>query len=271
VSHTPAHDTACVTHLRTTPIKGFAIRESSSVFLAVDEGIAGDRAFFLVDAAGKLLSATRTAHFLRYWASFDPSSEVLAIGCGAETLLQEHVVAGKAARAHFFAERYASGQIVQGPWSQFLSEIAREPVPLVRATGPLGGFDVHPVSLLSGASVRALTDDTADEPLDSRRFRMTITVEGVPAFTEDAWLGKALRIGHSVVRMTSPIRRCARSAEGSGWRRGTPERVATHQGGARHDDHLPRSRSSPGCLRRCPTERARPGGRQRAPRRVMIH
>jgi uncharacterized protein YcbX len=209
VSHTPAHGTACVTHLRTTPIKGFAIRESSSVFLAVDEGIAGDRAFFLVDAAGKLLSATRTAHFLRYWASFDPSSEVLAIGCGAETLLQEQVVAGKAARVHFFAERYASGQIVQGPWSQFLSEIAREPVQLVRATGPLGGFDVHPVSLLSGASVRALTDDTADEPLDSRRFRMTITVEGVPAFTEDAWLGKALRIGHAVVRMTSPIRRCA--------------------------------------------------------------
>jgi uncharacterized protein len=185
------------------------MRESSGVFLAVDEGVAGDRAFFLMDAADKLISATRTACFLPYWASFDPRSDVLAIGRGAETLLEERVVAEEMARAHFFAERYARGRIVRGPWNRFLSELAGEPVRLVRATGPLGGFDVHPVSLLSGASVRALTEDTPARPLDSRRFRMTVTVDGVPAFTEDAWRGKALRIGDAVVRVTSPIRRCA--------------------------------------------------------------
>jgi uncharacterized protein YcbX len=209
VSDTPAHDAACVTHLRVTPIKGFTMRESSRVFLAVDEGVAGDRAFFVMDAADTLLSATRTACFLPYWASFDPRSEVLAIGRGAGTLLEERAVGDEPARAHFFAARYASGRIVQGPWNRFLSEIAGEPVRLVRATGSLGGFDVHPVSLLSDASVRALTDDRPDEVLDSRRFRMTITVEGVPAFTEDAWLGEAVRIGDSVVRVTSPVRRCA--------------------------------------------------------------
>jgi uncharacterized protein YcbX len=205
VSHTPAY----VTDLRTTPIKGFAMQESPSVFVAVDEGVAGDRAFFLMDAAGRLLSATRTACFLPYWASFDPRAEVLAIGRGAETLLEERVVAGEAVRAHFFAERHASGRVVRGPWDRVLSEIAGGPVRLVRATGALGGFDVHPVSLLSGASVRALTDGTVDAPLDGRRFRMTITVEGVSAFTEDTWLGQALRIGDCVVRVRSPIRRCA--------------------------------------------------------------
>jgi uncharacterized protein YcbX len=185
------------------------MRESPSVFLAVDEGVAGDRSFFPMDAAGKLLSATRTACFLRYWAWFDPRSEVLAIGRDAETLIEERVVAGQEARGHFFRDRYASGRIVQGPWTRFLSEIAGEPVRLVRATGALGGFDVHPVSLLAAASVRALTDDSPDEPLDGRRFRMTVTVEGVPAFTEDRWLGEALRIGDAVVRLTSPVRRCA--------------------------------------------------------------
>ena len=209
MSVSTVHDATRVTHLRVTPIKGFAMRESSSVFLAVDEGVAGDRAFFLMDAADRLLSATRTACFLPYWAAFDPRSEVLAVGSGAETLVQERVVAEETVRAHFFAERYASGRVVQGPWSRFLSEIAGDPVRLVRATGPLGGFDVHPVSLLSGASVRALTDDARDEPLDSRRFRMTISIEGVPAFTEDAWLGQALHIGSSVVRVTSSVRRCA--------------------------------------------------------------
>ena len=200
---------AQVTHLRTTPIKGFTIRESSRVFLSVDEGVAGDRAFFMADSAGKLLSATRTACFLPYWASFDPRTDVLAIGLGAETVLEERVLAGEPVRAHFFGDRYASGLAVEGPWNRFLSETAGEPVRLVRATGPLGGFDLHPVSLLSGASVRALTDDTRDEPLDSRRFRMTITIDGVPAFTEDAWLGRELRIGDAVVRVTSLVRRCA--------------------------------------------------------------
>jgi uncharacterized protein len=185
------------------------MRETSRVFLRVDGGVEGDRAFFLMDEPGRLLSATRTACFLSYWASFDPRSQVLAIGRGAETLLEERVVAEEAARAHFFAERYASGLLVQGPWNGLLSEIAGEPVRLVRATGSLGGFDVHPVSLLSGASVRALTDDIPEKPLDSRRFRMTITVDGVPPFTEDTWRGEALHIGDSVVRVTSPVRRCA--------------------------------------------------------------
>lgn len=178
------------------------------MFLGVAEGVAGDRAFFLMDGASRLLSATRTACFLPYWARFDSRTEVLAIGRGAETLLEEHVVAEHAARAHFFAERYASGRVVQGPWNRMLSDIAGDPVRLVRATGPLGGFDVHPVSLLSGASVRALTDNTSDEPLDSRRFRMTITVEGLPPFAEDTWLGETLRMGDSVVRVTTPVRRC---------------------------------------------------------------
>ena len=199
---------AQVEHLRTTPVKGFAIRDSSSVFLAVDTGVEGDRAFFMVDAAGKLMSATRTACFLRYWASFDPAREVLVMGRGTETLVEEPVVEGGAVKAHFFADRYASGRLVQGPWNQFLSAIAGEPVRLVRATGPLGGFDVHPVSLVSGASVRALTDSHG-EPLDGRRFRMTVTVEGVPAFGEDGWLGMPLRIGDCVVRVTAPVRRCA--------------------------------------------------------------
>jgi uncharacterized protein YcbX len=209
VSHAePDQVVAQVAHLRTTPVKGFAMRESRNVFLSVGAGVEGDRAFFLMDRAGRLMSATRTACFLRYWASFDPAREVLAIGRGGETLIEERVVADGAAQAHFFGDRHASGRLVRGPWNRFLSEIAGQPVRLVRATGPLGGFDVHPVSLLAGASVRALTDSSRD-PLDGRRFRMTITVEGVPAFGEDAWLGSALRIGESIVRVTSRVRRCA--------------------------------------------------------------
>ncbi|MDX6324631.1 MAG: hypothetical protein QOK15_985 [Nocardioidaceae bacterium] len=231
---TPADDVvAHVAHLRTTPIKGFTMQESPSVFLAVDEGVAGDRAFFLMDERDKLLSATRTAAFLSCWARADAACEVLAIGRGAETLLEERVVAEEATRAHFFADRYATGHVVKGPWSDLLSEIAGERIRLVRATGPLGGFDVHPVSLLAGASVRALTDGNGDKPLDGREFRMTVTVEGLPAFTEDTWLGEVIRIGESVIRVTSQVRRCAavqKDPEGAGKGRDALRRIKEVRG-----------------------------------------
>lgn len=229
MSETLAH----VTHLRTTPVKGFTMRESSGVFLTVDEGVVGDRAFFLVDQAGKLISATRTAAFLPYWASFDPRSQVLTIGRGAEILLEDGVVTEEPVRAHFFAERYASGLVVEGPWNRWLSDVAGEPLRLVRATGPLGGYDLHPVSLLAAASVRALTDGSGDEPLDGRLFRMTITVEGVPPFTEDTWLGERLRIGDSVVRVRSLVRRCAavqKHPDGAGRRQDTLRRIKEVRG-----------------------------------------
>lgn len=119
------------------------------------------------------------------------------------------MIAEEPTRAHFFADRYATGHVVKGPWSDLLSEIAGERIRLVRATGPLGGFDLHPVSLLAGASVRALTEPSGAEPIDGRQFRMTVTVEGIAAFTEDSWLGETVRIGESVVRVTSQVRRCA--------------------------------------------------------------
>lgn len=209
VPHTAEDQVGYVAHLRTTPIKGFTMRESSSAFITVDEGVAGDRAFFLLDEAGTLLSTSRTACFLRLWASFDPDSDVLAIGHGAETLMEDRVLDGAAVRAHFFADRYATGRIVLGRWSGFLSQIAGRPVRLARAVGPLGGFDVHPLSMVSEGSVLALTDDAGGVPLDGRRFRMTVTVAGVPAFAEDDWLGEALCVGDAVVRVTSQVRRCA--------------------------------------------------------------
>jgi uncharacterized protein YcbX len=199
---------ATVTHLRTTPIKGFTMRESPALLLT-ETGVVGDRAFFMVDDADKLMSATRTPRFLPYWARFDPESEVLAIGRGDDVLLSEEVTDGEPVRAHFFTDRYATGHVVPGPWSDVLSEVAGQHIRLVRAADPLGGFDVHRVSLASEASVEALAGDGGAGRLDGRRFRMTVMIQGVPPFTEDTWTDGLVQVGASVVRVEVPIRRCA--------------------------------------------------------------
>jgi MOSC domain-containing protein len=205
-----------VTGLAITPVKGLGMQQRSEVTVT-GSGIAGDRAFFLMDTAGKLLSATRTAHFLPYWAEHDHDTGVLTIGRDCTVLLSERTTDGDPVRAHFFADRYATGHVVPGPWSGLLSDIAGRPVHLVRASDPLGGYDVARMSLISEASVDALCHEHG--ALDVRQFRMTLTVAGVPAFAEDAWVNSCVQVGECVVRVVGPVRRCAavkRHPEGGG-------------------------------------------------------
>jgi uncharacterized protein YcbX len=185
------------------------MRESPSLFLT-ETGVVGDRAFFMVDDADKLVSATRTPAFLPYWARFEPEREILTIGRADDVLLSEEVAAGgEPVRAHFFADRYATGHVVPGPWSEVLSAIAGLRIRLVRAADPLGGYDLHRLSLASDESVEALAGDGDAGRLDGRRFRMTVMIEGVPPFTEDTWTDGLVQVGESVVRLEVPIRRCA--------------------------------------------------------------
>jgi uncharacterized protein len=209
VTTQPADGAAAhVTHLRTTPVKGFTMQESPALSLT-ETGVVGDRAFFMVDDADKLLSATRTAAFLPYCSRFDPDRDLLTIGRGDDVLLSEEVTVSEPVRAHFFADRYATGHVVTGPWGEVLSKIAGRPVRLVRAADPLGGYDLHRVSLASEASVSALDDGANGAPLDGRRFRMTVMIRGLPPFAEDTWQDGLVQLGECVVRVEVPVRRCA--------------------------------------------------------------
>jgi uncharacterized protein YcbX len=65
-------------------------------------------------------------------------------------------------------------------------------------------------TLLSSASLADLaTAGGADRPLDRRRFRMTFGIDGVPAYAEDHWIGRDVRIGAAVVRVAGNVGRCA--------------------------------------------------------------
>ena len=199
-----------VSRLSVTAIKGFGLEDVQRLHIAED-GVAGDRALFLVDDEDTLLSATRTSAFLPYWSRLtpQPGAEVLTIGRGEAELISSALEHGPVVRAHFFGDRYVNGHLVEGPWAGLLSDIAGRPVRLVRAIDPMAGYDVHPFTLVSEESVRALGREADGSPLDGRRFRMTVTVEGVPAFTEDTWQGSSLTFGRCVVRSGGPVKRCA--------------------------------------------------------------
>lgn len=182
-------------------MKGLRANHPSAVTVT-PTGIEGDRQFFLVDADGKLFSASRTGAFLGVRATSGPGSLTVA-GLSAPVEL------GRPVLADFYSLREVPAHEVLGPWSAFLSELAGRPVRLVRADEPNGGCDLHPLTLLGDASVGELAAEASLESVDSRRFRMSVEFDGAPARAEDAWNSAEFRLGSAVVRVGGAVPRCA--------------------------------------------------------------
>ncbi|MEO8541229.1 MAG: MOSC domain-containing protein [bacterium] len=71
-----------------------------------------------------------------------------------------------------------------------------------------GCQDVAYVSVISTATIRALSEAAGVE-VDQRRFRMNFVVEmGDEPFAENAWAGKTVTIGGATIAVHEPDRRC---------------------------------------------------------------
>ena len=47
-----------------------------------------------------------------------------------------------------------------------------------------------------------------DEPVDGRRFRMLLEIDGVGAHEEDKWIGGEVQAGDAVLRFNGDVGRC---------------------------------------------------------------
>ncbi|MEO3427211.1 MOSC domain-containing protein [Pelagibius sp. CAU 1746] len=66
----------------------------------------------------------------------------------------------------------------------------------------------RPVSILNLASLRDF-ERVARQPVDPRRFRANILIDGLPAWSEFAWLNREIRIGTVRLKIIERIERCA--------------------------------------------------------------
>ncbi|MGJ3510091.1 MOSC domain-containing protein [Enemella sp. A6] len=78
------------------------------------------------------------------------------------------------------------------------------------ATPPGTYFDMMPLSLLTTASLRTLTEMLPDSVIDPRRFRKNLIVDtpDLAGFPEQEWVGRELRIGSVRALVTGPVSRC---------------------------------------------------------------
>ncbi len=102
-----------------------------------------------------------------------------------------------------------AGHVVEGPWSEVLSEAVGQRVRILRGLDETSAFDVHPATILGTASVTELGRRSALGPVDSRRFRMLIELHTQTPHVEDTWTGRRIGIGEAELVVGGPVPRCA--------------------------------------------------------------
>jgi uncharacterized protein YcbX len=173
-------------------------------------GIRGDRRFYLVDESGQLTNAKRAPRLLTVRPEVD--GDRLLLRFPDESLVQGVVELGESVETSFYG-RPVAGRLVEGPWNDALSELAGKRLRLVRTERDGDGQDRGQragATLVSTASLDALGQAAGvSGPVDGRRFRMTIGVEGVEPHAEDGWLGRRVRVGGATVVVRANVGRCA--------------------------------------------------------------
>jgi uncharacterized protein len=197
--------TATVTALAIAPVKGLRVA-------AVDEleigpaGAVGDRAFLVVDTDNALLQTTRTPALLQVAARRDGGLLCLTFPDGRAVAAVPEP--GERAETANYEGRRIAGRLVAGELAEALSEHLHRPVRLLARDAEDRGADDAPVTLMSQASLGALAPALDGAVPDPRRFRMTITIDGVAAWEEHGWGGRGLTVGGAALRVTEPVPRC---------------------------------------------------------------
>jgi uncharacterized protein YcbX len=196
-----------VSSLSLAPVKGMRIAPVDAVELGPG-GPAGDRAFLVVDEDDVLLATSRTPALMEVQPLWDGGRGTLRLRFPDGTEVEDAPVPGRAAVTRLYDGREVRGRRVDGPLAEALSaHLGRRVRLLARDPGETGADD-FPVTVMSEASLRALAAELGGAVPDRRRFRMTLTIDGVAAWEEHGWAGRDVGVGEAVLRVVDPVPRC---------------------------------------------------------------
>jgi uncharacterized protein YcbX len=198
---------AAVEALAIAPVKGMRLVAVEAVDLRAT-GPAGDRAFHLRGPDGKGALTARHPKLLQIVPAWDPDTRELALTFPDGTRVAAPVEPGRAVTTAFYDGRPVPGRVVEGPFAAAIAAHIGTPVDLVARDADTVGADDFPVSLMSRASLAALGAALDDPGVDGRRFRMTITIDGVEAWDEHGWVDREVAVGDAVLRVAEPTPRC---------------------------------------------------------------
>jgi len=197
-----------VAWISTCPVKGLAIQQRDECELTA-AGVEGDRGFFLVDEEGRLVNCKRLGALQQITPRYDPATGSLTLLFPTGETVSEQIRHDGALEARFW-DTTVGVRVLDGPWSDAVSDFVGRKLRLVHAPGPApdrlrGGA----ATLLGTGSLRAMARVLGVDEVDGRRFRMNFGIDGLGEHEEDDWIGRRVRLGEAVVVPQGNVGRCA--------------------------------------------------------------
>jgi uncharacterized protein YcbX len=200
-----------VAWIHVAPVKALAIDSRREAYIG-PLGVEGDRRYCIVEAeSARMINGKRIPMLVSIQPELDDGRLTLRLPGGE--VVSDKVALRDPLNITIFG-RPVEAREVDGPFSDALSRVTGQALKLVRLEKEGEGVDRSmrhgAASLLSEESLRAIASaGDADRPVDPRRFRMLIGVSGVPAHTEDGWIGEQVHVGEAVLVPAGNVGRCA--------------------------------------------------------------
>jgi uncharacterized protein YcbX len=189
------------------PVKSLALVEAERAYLD-KPGIAGDRAFYIIDERGKLITQRDHGPLVQVRPSYDAESGRLELHFPDGSVLAGVPQLGEAVTTRFWEGRPVEGHVLAGKWNDALSLFAKQELRIVKVDRPGQSFDAYPLSMCSMGSLEALASAADRGEVDGRRFRQNIYLSGAAPHEEDTWLDGEVRVGAAVLRVKMRDSRC---------------------------------------------------------------
>jgi len=196
--------------IRRYPVKGLNGEALDEIVLKPGEGLPHDRRFALAHAASQFdrdnpdwmskrnfLQLMRDERLALLDARFDSDTGILTIFRGGRQVARGDITQPL---GRTLVEQFLQAFIPPGP---------RGNPHIVEAPGRmLSDVPDKYVSILNLASVKDI-ERVARNPVDPRRFRANLHLEGLPAWAEMSWVGKEIAIGDVRLEVVEITGRCA--------------------------------------------------------------
>ena len=215
------------------PVKGMGLHSVTQLDVGV-AGAQGDRVFVVADARCHLVNGKRLGLLVQITAALE--NGLLHLGFPGGVAVSAVPQDGPPGVLIAYGRERPAAPVI-GPWREALSDFAGMEVQLMRPLLPGDGIDRRrrgAVTLLGEASLASLAAGAGWAALDARRFRMTVGLEGLPAYAEEAWIGGEVAVGEAVIAVGGHVGRCAVTTQDPDT--GRPDLTTLHQLRAQRSD-----------------------------------
>ncbi|MCG5243054.1 MOSC domain-containing protein [Azospirillum doebereinerae] len=193
--------------IRRHPVKGLSGQELPAVALTAGRALPFDRRYGLLNGTAALESGSdgwrlptdfftldRVEKLATLDTEFDEATTSLIVRRGGRQVSRGRLdqPMGRTLLEQFFAA-YLAGTV---PGMPRLVEAA---------SGAFGDHEEPSLVLLNLASLRDLEERVAKQPVDPRRFRANLWIDGLDPWVERSWTGQSLSVGGATLEIVGPV------------------------------------------------------------------